>query len=399
VIAAGGAAERIAMEQLLLWRWSTTAQVLSVLMVTVFLLIMRRSSRRRGMGAWTLAWVANCAAMAATLVYWFAQPEGLASRFVTGTYFFAKTLFVLLLVVGAVAFARPARRLPGLGVLGIAAAAFAVAAAAATTSLDAVGVVQAGLVAAIMLPAAGWCARCQAEGLGWFGVGLAVRGGLALAEAAGYGMRLAGAQIVPRETLDFFLGAHSLFDTGAEWAIALGIVLALAHRALAELKRSHDELEVAHQRLREVADTDPLTGLANRRMLPALWPDASAAGGWLLFFDLDGFKRINDAEGHFTGDACLRRFAAALRETFAGLPAVVRFAGDEFVALVPARPRDWVDARVAALRERVGAGEGGLPGLQFSVGVAAMAAGGALEDTLRRADEDMYAHKARRSPA
>ena len=57
------------MEELLLWRWSTTAQVLSVLMVTVFFLIVRRSARRRGMGAWTLAWIANCGAMVATLVY------------------------------------------------------------------------------------------------------------------------------------------------------------------------------------------------------------------------------------------------------------------------------------------------------------------------------------------
>lgn len=386
------------MEELLLWRWSTTAQVLSVLMVTVFFLIVRRSSRRRGMGAWTLAWVANCAAMGATLVYWFAQPDGVGARLVTGTYFFAKTLFVLLLVVGAVAFARPSRRLPGLAALSLAALAFAVAAALGTTRVDEVGVAQASLVVAVMLPAAAWCARRQAEGLGWFAAGLAIRGLLALAEAAAYAMRLAGVDWVPRATLDFFLGAHSLFDTGAEWAIALGIVLALAHRALAELRRSHDELEAAHQRLREVADTDPLTGLANRRMLPALWPQASAGGGWLLFFDLDGFKRINDTEGHFTGDACLRRFAGALREAFAGLPAVVRFAGDEFVALVPSRPRDWVDTRLAALRERVGAGEGGLPGLRFSVGVAAMAAGGDLEDALRRADQDMYAHKATPRP-
>lgn len=384
------------MEQLLLWRWSTTAQVLSVLMVTVFFLIARRSTRRRGMGAWTLAWVANCGAMAATLVYWFAQPEGLANRLVTGAYFFSKTLFVLLLAVGALAFARARARVPPAWVLALCAGGFAVAMASVTASIDAVGVAQAGLIAAVVLPTAWFCARQRADGLGWLAVGLGVRGVLALMEAGAYALRMAGSTALPADTLDFFLGAHSLFDTGAEWAIALGIVLALAHRALQELRRSHDDLEAAHRALREMADTDPLTGLANRRLLPALWPRATAGGAWVLFFDLDGFKRINDAEGHFAGDACLRRFAAALREAFAGDAAIARFAGDEFVVVAPALPRDEVDARLDRLRERVGAADSGLPGLSFSVGFAEVRAGDALDDGVGRADRDMYAQRAAR---
>lgn len=387
------------MEELLLWRWSTTAQVLSVLMVTVFFLIVRRSARRRGMGAWTLAWIANCGAMLATLVYWFAQPDGLAMQVVTGAYFFAKTLFVLLLVVGAMAFARPARRPVPAGWMALFALAFAIAAAAWADGIDAVGVAQASVIAAVVLPGAWFCARHRAEGLGWLGTGLALRGILALMEAGAYGLRLADATLLPAATLDFFLGAHSLFDTGAEWAIALGIVLALAHRALAELRRSHCELEAAHQRLREMADTDPLTGLANRRMLPSLWPVATADGAVVLFFDLDGFKRINDSEGHFAGDASLRRFAGALREAFPPPAALARFAGDEFVVVAPRPGPEGVEASLQRLRERVGQAADGLPPLRFSVGLAEVVPGTALEEGLGRADRAMYAQRAALRPS
>jgi diguanylate cyclase (GGDEF)-like protein len=387
------------MEELLLWRWSTTAQVLSVLMVTVFFLIVRRSTRRRGMGIWTLAWLANCGAMAATLVYWFAQPEGLPNRLVTGAYFFSKTLFVLLLVLGAMAFARPASRLPPGWSLGLFAGAFALVMAAGTPTIDAVGVAQASLIAAVVLPGAWFCAAHRAEGLGWLAVGLGVRGVLALMEAGAYGLRMAGSDRLPAELLDFFLGAHSLFDTGAEWAIALGIVLALAHRALHELRRSHDELEAAHQRLREMADTDPLTGLANRRLLPTLWPAATARGAWVLFFDLDGFKRINDAAGHFAGDGCLRRFAAELRAAFPGDATIARFAGDEFVVVAPGLARGEVEALLDAMRGRVAVAEAGLPGLSFSVGLAEVRSGDALDEGIGRADREMYAQRAARRGA
>jgi diguanylate cyclase (GGDEF)-like protein len=381
------------MEELLLWRWSTSAQIVSVLMVTGLLAILRRSSRRRGLGLWTAAWLANAGAMLATLVYWFGMPSPWVARGVTGVYIFAKTLFVLLLVLGAARVARPAWRLPGVPLLAAASVGFGLAVMLGTDDINGVGMAQATLIAGVLLPAAVWCARLGEQGLGWLGVGFALRGALGVLEAAAYGLRAVDADAARSGPVDFFLGAHSLFDMGAEWAIAVGIVLALAQRAIGELRRSHAELEAAHRRLREVADTDPLTGLANRRLLPTEFARFAGAPAWLVFIDLDDFKRINDAEGHAAGDASLRRLADALSEAFGAQASRVRHGGDEFVLLLPGGPRTAVDAAIAALRQSLGGPRDGLPGLSFSVGVAEVPVGGTLDAALAIADAAMYRDK------
>lgn len=382
------------MDEIVLWRWSTLAQVASVLMVTVFMLVLGRSTARRGIRWLIAAWVCNAAAMLLTLVYWFAQPSGSAQITVTAGYMFLKTLFVVLLGVGAMAFALPGRRLPPVALLVGASAALAIPAAMFARGIDAVGLMQAGVIGVVLCASAVLCARSPGRGLGWLGVGFALRGILGLVEAAAYGSRLLHGDPGPTALVSIFLAGHSLFDTGAEWAIALGGVLAMAHLAQAELRHANAELEAAHRELQEVADRDPLTGLANRRMLPALLRQVSGRDGWLLFLDLDGFKRINDVEGHFVGDACLRRFAQALRDTFADDGAILRFAGDEFVVVTGAQPEHMVRASLAQLRETIGSPDGETPGIQFSVGLAALHANGDPQQSLRDADAAMYRDKA-----
>ncbi len=92
--------------------------------------------------------------------------------------------------------------------------------------------------------------------------------------------------------------------------------------------------------LRELALLDELTGLHNRRGF-LTFAEAelrrlrqSARGAALLFADLDGLKRINDAHGHAAGDEALTAVAHALREVVGAQGLVARWSGDEFVALV-----------------------------------------------------------------
>lgn len=93
--------------------------------------------------------------------------------------------------------------------------------------------------------------------------------------------------------------------------------------------------------LRDLADEDPLTGLANRRRLDAALRDALALaarhghGGALIYADLTGFKAVNDGFGHDTGDEVLRRVAAAMRERCRATDTVARLGGDEFAILLP----------------------------------------------------------------
>ena len=86
--------------------------------------------------------------------------------------------------------------------------------------------------------------------------------------------------------------------------------------AAARSKRRITALVLAQDDLRQLADRDPLTGAINRRALRDIFNEVQTSGAMLLFFDLDGFKQINDVHGHAAGDDCLRMFANALKESF-----------------------------------------------------------------------------------
>tara|TARA_R110000787_G_scaffold75748_3_gene167535 strand:+ start:12222 stop:14762 length:2541 start_codon:yes stop_codon:yes gene_type:complete len=99
--------------------------------------------------------------------------------------------------------------------------------------------------------------------------------------------------------------------------------------------------KVAQQEIERLAFYDPLTGLANRRLLldrlRQCCTQAVRRGtsGALLFLDLDRFKLLNDSLGHRTGDALLKEVAQRLKDSLREEDTVARLGGDEFVVLVP----------------------------------------------------------------
>jgi diguanylate cyclase (GGDEF)-like protein len=104
--------------------------------------------------------------------------------------------------------------------------------------------------------------------------------------------------------------------------------------ALLVLRR---QLEVALSAARDLAGTDPLTGLANRRALAsraavvAAHAHRESVEVCLVTLDLDNFKRINDTYGHRAGDAVLQRLSASLRAHTRAIDVIARIGGDEFV--------------------------------------------------------------------
>ncbi len=148
------------------------------------------------------------------------------------------------------------------------------------------------------------------------------------------------------------------------------------------------------------AHYDALTGLPNRSLLQEQFGLAIAAGtpAWMLYFDLDRFKVVNDSLGHQAGDALLKQAAARLRAAVPASNLVARLGGDEFAVMVTgAHAADGIAALAQRVQSAVAQplqidGHEFFP--TFSVGVAAWPADGEDGDSvLRHADIAMYRAK------
>jgi PAS domain S-box-containing protein len=110
--------------------------------------------------------------------------------------------------------------------------------------------------------------------------------------------------------------------------------------------RDVTELRQAQAELAALALRDPLTGLANRRLLDELLQVALARGPRsgeevvVLFIDVDGLKQINDSHGHEAGDRLLRSIAERLDDAFREADVVARIGGDEFVVVLETAEHD-----------------------------------------------------------
>jgi diguanylate cyclase (GGDEF)-like protein len=163
------------------------------------------------------------------------------------------------------------------------------------------------------------------------------------------------------------------------------------------------EHRIAQERLDRAARQDSLTGLTNRaellRRLAGIDADTEGPYVAVIFVDLDGFKRINDTQGHQVGDEVLVAVARRIRSVVRPEDTLARIGGDEFVVLCP-RLADPLDARAVADRVRatldgpISVSSGSLR-LGMSVGIASARADAlAQADLMRRADMAMYRAKA-----
>lgn len=191
-------------------------------------------------------------------------------------------------------------------------------------------------------------------------------------------------------------------DSGGESMLVLNI------RSIAARKAIEDELDLALERLEELAAQDGLTGLANRRAfdeaLGREWRRAQreSAPLALLLLDLDHFKDLNDEYGHPAGDAVLREFADVLNG-FAQRAGDVaaRYGGEEFALLLPEVELDQAAAVAEAVRQavhRLKVSGWDLPTISISVGVCAVHApppGLTPDDLVRAADDALYEAKRR----
>jgi two-component system cell cycle response regulator len=182
--------------------------------------------------------------------------------------------------------------------------------------------------------------------------------------------------------------------------------LAARVRTQVRKKRYAERLRDNVQQSIEMAITDPLTGLYNRRYmethLAMLVEQAAARGKPLtaLVLDIDYFKAINDGHGHDAGDDVLREFATRMRKSIRGIDLACRFGGEEFVIIMP--ETDVAVATIVAerLRRRVASEpfvihqSTGSIDVTTSIGLSTLdTADDSAASILKRADQALYRAK------
>jgi len=170
------------------------------------------------------------------------------------------------------------------------------------------------------------------------------------------------------------------------------------------LRHAQVELERRAVQLKDMAETDVLTGLLNHRGFVLLGGHALRAAEVagqptaLMYADVDGMKEINDAHGHPAGDEALRSSASILRDGFRSSDLLGRMGGDEFAALAVGIGEAEMRAIVGRIEQRFADRDAASEGyrLSISMGAAYMRADEAaftLDQLIAVADERMYAAK------
>jgi len=226
-------------QQLLLWQWSSAVQVTSLAMIAAFFALLARFNPRAELRWWTFAWLANFVALSVTLMYWSFQP-GSALPVVRAAYMAAKLTFVLLLVQGGWTMMRPGARLLSTKTLVLMVIGYGVAAAALLSGVNSIGAVQSTVVGLLLVSFAIIFFRSETDELVWLAAGFAIRAVLGLAEGGAYLLQILPAEwgmAAWRNTAASLLPVSSSFDTGAEWLVVLGCVLAVSARAQRDSSR------------------------------------------------------------------------------------------------------------------------------------------------------------------
>jgi diguanylate cyclase (GGDEF)-like protein len=199
-----------------------------------------------------------------------------------------------------------------------------------------------------------------------------------------------------------------LLTSGQRMDVAAACSLIIASAFLIRMiQQQHEQLVsllLLQKQMQDLAETDSLTGLVNRRALYARLESeiAKASGNTgpaLVMIDLDGFKPVNDMHGHIIGDEVLRQVAGRFRRACDNDVMVARLGGDEFAILLPARSN--IDPHQAAERALTAlvppfAVAGHPLRIGASAGIACWPEDGTTpEGLIVAADHELYAAKAR----
>jgi len=187
----------------------------------------------------------------------------------------------------------------------------------------------------------------------------------------------------------------------------------VVHQDISEHKQAQQALQAAQLVLestltleKQLARTDPLTGVNNRRHLYELAQHEFEVSQRyrqplsVMMFDLDHFKKVNDTYGHQVGDQVLRLTTQVVGGGLRSADIIGRYGGEEFIVLLPMTTAQQAFALAERIRNEVAQvvveTEKGSVSVTISIGVVAMdetSPAESVESLFRRADEAMYGAK------
>jgi diguanylate cyclase (GGDEF)-like protein/PAS domain S-box-containing protein len=194
---------------------------------------------------------------------------------------------------------------------------------------------------------------------------------------------------------------YAVRKDGSEFPVEIGLNPIETEDGLLVMSAIVDitERKRAEEQIRQLALTDPLTGLANyRRLFDVLDSEIRRYGRTtrsfaVLLIDLDGLKKINDAHGHLVGSRALCRVANILGSHCRGIDTAARYGGDEFVVILPETESEAALHVAERISERL-RGDGEEPSISVSVGAAIFPHDGkSINELLAAADRALYREK------
>ncbi len=167
----------------------------------------------------------------------------------------------------------------------------------------------------------------------------------------------------------------------------------------------HREIQDKNRLLEDLALTDPLTGLPNRRAVEA-WGVRQLSGAsryrfsfWVVMADLDAFKSVNDTYGHEAGDIVLKRFAELLKRNTRASNICARIGGEEFIVVITHAEGSNIQIVIDRIRRELEAEKFAFDGralrVTASFGISGFQDGAApkFDQLIREADAALYAAK------
>jgi diguanylate cyclase (GGDEF)-like protein len=371
-------------------RLAIFVQFTVVVTLFAYFLLLRRTIRLEEVRLWTAAWFADAMGLLAVLVLTQIPEGGPVPRIALVAYLGGKTVFVLLMVAGARNHVRPGAE-PTIRAAPLAALIIIWSLAVGSLASEVVVAQFAqSVMVGLVLAAGSWIVlrNPRSQISGWLGIAFGLQSLVFLVYSVILSPTLGGGEVMTP-----LMSYSSFLDAWIEMVLALSCLAAVADRSEEQLRYANRELLGSQEQLSRMVDTDPLTGLANRRALRPVMDRATSSGAALVFLDINDFKQVNDRFGHPVGDAVLQRLANLLREIFRPEDVVVRYGGDEFLVIAPGMSSESVSARVATVRSKMSESETGTPPVNLAIGITEIEVGGDPSAALVRADHLMYHDK------